>query len=184
MNIEFVGRNFDIDDEVRSYTEKKLAKKVGKLITEPIEARVILETEKHRNIADLHVSHKNGVFQATEETSDMYDALNMAIEKLEKQVRRSKKKAVDRRRRADREVTNGHRWPVEVLARESFGTGGKPQIIKTTHLPIKPMTIEEAALWLESGKNEFVVFRDATSDRVNVLYKRKDHNYGLIAPEL
>lgn len=184
MNIEFVGRNFEIDDQVRSYTERKLAKKVAKFVSQPIEVRVILETEKHRSIADLHVSHKNGVFQATEETQDMYDALNMALEKLEKQVRRSKKKAIDRRRRADRETTNGHRWPLEVLARESLGGGTPPRIVKTTHLPIKPMTIEEAALWLESGKNDFLVFRDSTSDRVSVLYKRKDDNYGLIAPEL
>lgn len=184
MNIEFVGRNFEIDAEMRGYTERKLAKKVGKLISEPIAVRVILETEKHRNVADLHVSHKKGVFQATEETPEMYDAINMALEKLEKQVRRSTKKAIDRRRRADRETTNGQRWPLEVLARESLGSGGTPQIIKTTHLPIKPMSIEEAALWLESGKNEFIVFRDSTSDRLSVLYKRKDLNYGLIAPEL
>lgn len=183
MNIEFVGRNFEIDDQVRQYAERKLGKKVTKFVSEPVEVRVILETEKHRNIADLHVSHKNGVLQATEETSDMYDALNLALEKVEKQARRSKKKAIDRRRRADRETTNGHRWPLEVLARESLGTGGAPRIIKTTHLPIKPMTIDEAALWLENGKNGFIVFRDSTNDRVSVLYKRKDDNYGLIAPE-
>lgn len=183
MNIEFVGRNFEIDDQVRTYTERKLGRKVTKFVSEPVEVRVILETEKHRNIADLHVSHKHGVLQATEETTDMYEALNMALDKVEKQARRSKKRAFDRRRRADRETTNGHRWPLEVLARESLGSGGPPRIIKTTHLPIKPMTIEEAALWLENGKNEFIVFRDSTSDRVSVLYKRKDENYGLIAPE-
>ena len=183
MNIEFVGRNVEIDDRVRSFAEGKLGK-VTKFVQEPVEIRVTLETEKHRNIADLHVSHKHGVLQATEETADLYESILQAIEKVEKQARRSKNRAIDRRRRADRVSTNGQRWPVEVLDRESLGAGTPPRIIKTTHLPIKPMSIEEAALWLESGKNEFVVFRDSTSDRVSVLYKRRDGNYGLIAPEL
>ena len=71
---------------------------------------------------------------------------------------------------------------VDILERESVEGGGTPRVISSTHLQIKPMTIEEAALLLEESKNEFVVFRDASSDRVAVLYKRKDNNYGLIAP--
>ena len=184
MNIEYVGRNYAVDDSVRTYVEGKLGKKVNKFVQEPIDIRVTLETEKHRHIADLHVAHKHGVLQATEETGDMYDAINMAVDKVEKQARRSKKKAIDKRRRADRETTNGQRWPLDVLTRESLAAGSTPQIIKSTHLPIKPMTIEEAALQLENGKNEFIVFRDSSSDRVSVLYKRKDDHYGLIAPEL
>ena len=183
MNIEYVGRNYAVDDSVRGYIEGKLGK-VTKFVQEPVEIRVTLETEKHRQIADLHIAHKNGVFQATEETGDMYDALNMALDKIEKQARRSKKKAIDRRRRADRTSTNGQRWPVEVFSRESLSAGAERKIIKTTHLPIKPMSIEEAALHLEGAKNEFIVFRDSTTDRIAVLYKRKDDNYGLIAPEL
>jgi putative sigma-54 modulation protein len=182
MNIDFVGRNVEIDDRLRSYTQGKLGK-VTKFLQDPVEIRVTLEVEKHRNIADLHISHKHGVLQATEETGDLYEAVNQAVDKVEKQARRSKNRAIDRRRRADRETTNGQRWPLEVLARESLAAGASPHIIKTTHLPIKPMSIEEAALWLEQGKNDFVVFRDSGSDRVSVLYKRKDNNYGLIAPE-
>jgi putative sigma-54 modulation protein len=182
MNIDFVGRSVEIDDRLRSYTERKLGK-VTKFLQDPVEIRVTLEVEKHRNIADLHISHKHGVLQATEETGDLYEAVNQAVDKVEKQARRSKNRAIDRRRRADRETTNGLRWPLEVLARESLAAGASPRIIKTTHLPIKPMSIEEAALWLEQGKNDFVVFRDSGSDRVSVLYKRKDNNYGLIAPE-
>jgi len=71
---------------------------------------------------------------------------------------------------------------VEVLESNSV-RGGAPRIIESTHMSIKPMTIEEAALRLEDSELAFVVFRDSTSDRVNVLYRRKDQNYGLIAPE-
>jgi len=181
MNIEYVGRNYELDDRVRRYTAGKLGK-LEKFLHEPVEIRVTLEVEKHRQIADIHVSHRGGVLQATEETLDMSDAINQAVEKVEKQARRSRKKVVGKRRRPDR--GNGYSWPLAVVERESLGTGAVPRVIKSTLLQIKPMTIDEAALQLESSKNDFFVFRDATSDRVSVLYKRRDNNYGLIAPEL
>jgi putative sigma-54 modulation protein len=182
MNIEYVGRNYELDDRVRRYAESKLAK-LEKFLQEPVEVRVTLEVEKHRQIAEVHVAHRHGVLQATEETADMLDAVNLAVDKVEKQARRSRKKHVGKRRRTDR--ANGQVWPLAVLERESVGgaAGGPPRIIKSTRLQIKPMTIDEAALQLETSKNDFVVFWDSTSDRVSVLYKRRDSNYGLIAPE-
>ncbi|MGB6995373.1 MAG: sigma 54 modulation/S30EA ribosomal C-terminal domain-containing protein, partial [Thermoanaerobaculia bacterium] len=65
----------------------------------------------------------------------------------------------------------------------SVGEGRSPRIVKSSVLSIKPMSIDEAALQLEDSKNDFVVFRDAASDQVSVLYKRRDQNYGLISPE-
>lgn len=180
MNIEFYARSYDLDDRIRDYAETKL-QKVIKFLSEPVEVRITLDSEKHRQIAEIHVAHKHGVLQAREETDDVVDALNLAVDKVEKQARRAKTKAKDRRRRADR--INGQQWPVEVLERGSVGAGSEPRIIKASTLQIKPMTIEEAALQLESSKNEFLVFRHSGTDRVNVLYKRKDENYGLIAPE-
>lgn len=180
MNIEYFGRNYHHDDRVREHVAEKL-EKLTKFLDEPIEVRVTLETEKHRHKAEVHVTHRHGVLTAEEETDGtMFDAINLATERMEEQARRTHKKLVDRRRRGDR---NGQRWPVEILAAESIGQGTEPRVISVTHLQIKPMTIDEAALLLEETKNEFVVFRDSTTDRVNVLYKRKDENYGLIAPE-
>jgi putative sigma-54 modulation protein len=100
---------------------------------------------------------------------------------VEEQARRSHGRVVDKRRRSG---NHHHRWPVEVLAQESVGGGGAPRVIETSQLSIKPMTIEEAALELDDSEHGFVVFRDSTSDRLSVLYKRKDQHYGLIAPEL
>ncbi|HVT57388.1 MAG TPA: ribosome-associated translation inhibitor RaiA [Thermoanaerobaculia bacterium] len=179
MKIDYTCRNFHLDDRLRKFVEQKV-QKVVKFVDEPIEVKVTLDVEKHRYIAELHIHHRLGVVQATEETDgNMQEAINLAIEKAEKQARRSRKKLVDKRRRGER---NGQRWPVAVLERDSIGTGA-PRIIESTHLPIKPMTIDEAALELEISDHGFVVFRDATSDRLNVLYRRKDDNYGLIAPD-
>ncbi len=180
MNIEYVGRNYRVDDQMRRYTEDKLSKLV-KFVEAPVEVRVALEQEKHRHIADLHIAHRFGVLQAKEETGDMYDAINLAVDKVERQARRARNKFRDRKRRADR--LNGQQWPVEVLERTSIGAGSPPRVIKASFLRIKPMTIEEAALELEKSKNDFLVFRDSASDRISVLYKRRDSNYGLIAPE-
>lgn len=180
MNIDYVARNFDINERVRSFTEGKL-KKVTKFLEEPLEIRVSLEQKKLRSIVDLHVAHRFGVIQATEETPELLDAINLAVDKAEKQARRSTKKFRDKRRRADR--VNGHHWPVDVLDRESVGPGESPRIVKSSTFDIKPMRLDEAALVLESSKNDFLVFRDAETDQVNVIYRRKDNNYGLISPD-
>jgi putative sigma-54 modulation protein len=185
MNIDYVGRNYTIDDRMRQLTEDKLGK-VIKFLDEPVEIRVTLAEEKHRHIADLHVAHKLGLLQATEETAgDMFDAVNAAVDKVEKQARRAHKKVTGRKRRAGARV-NGYAvpsWPMNVVERDSLGEGREPRIVKRSQIEIKPMALEEAALQLESSKNDFLVFRDAANDRVSVLYKRKDSNYGLIVPE-
>lgn len=183
MNIEYVGRNFHLDDAVRQHTGEKLAKLI-KFLEEPVEIHVTLEREKHRLRADVNVHHRHGTLQAAEETeTNIFGAIDAAIERLDGQARKARKKTMDRRRRAQRgEAVNGH-WPVDTVSSDSVRGGGAPMIIKSRLLHIKPMSIEEAALQLDGSKNEFVVFRDATSDRISVLYRRKDSNYGLIAPE-
>jgi putative sigma-54 modulation protein len=182
MNIDYVGRNYHLDDRVREFTEDKLHKML-KFVEEPIEVRVTLEVEKHRHRAEFHVVHRFGVLQADQEMDSMHDAINLAVDKLEKQARRGRKKFMDSRRRAQR-TNNGHHWPLEIVEGASLLAGaGGPRVIATSLLEIKPMSIEEAALQLQDSKHEFVVFRDSANDRVSVLYKRRDANYGLIAPE-
>jgi putative sigma-54 modulation protein len=182
MTIEIIGRNVQIDDRLRHFAEKKL-QKLGKFLEEPVEIRVTLAVEKHLQVAELHASHRLGVLKATETTDGNFqDAINRLLDRAEQQARRSHDKVVDKRRRVDR--NNHPRWPVEILEQGSIGRGSVPRVIETGHLHIKPMTIEEAVLELDGSEYGFVVFRDSTSNRLSVLYKRKDENYGLIAPEL
>ncbi len=181
MKIEFTGRHYHPGDRVKEYTENKLVK-LDKFLEEPVDVHVILEIEKRRQIAEFHVSYRHGVLQATEEAEHMREAINASIEKLEKQARRSRQKFLDKRRRAQRHDDN-HHWPLEVIDRATVNAGASPRIIKTSRLSIKPMTIDEAVLELEQSKNEFFVFCDSVTDRVSVIYRRKDSNYGLIAPD-
>ncbi len=182
MNIEFQSRNFELDDDIRSYAHRKL-EKVTRFLEEPIEIRVTLQGTKHGQVADLHVAHRHDVLQVAEETEEMRDAINLAVDKMQTLARRSRKKFQGRRRRADRR-NGAHVWPLEVVERDSVGEREGPRIIETTELTIKPMSLEEAALDLDGSEHQFLVFRNAANDRVSVLYKRSDSNYGLISPEL
>ena len=180
MKVEYVARHYELNDQVREFTEGKL-RKLDKYLQDPVDARITLESVKHRNRADLHLAHRFGVIQATEVTDDMYDAINLAVDKAEKQARRSNKKFHAKRRRVDR--TQVPSWPVSVLEGASVGTGST-KVIKSSHLPIEFMSLEEAAERLGGSKNEFIVFRNLDTEQVNVLYRRRDENYGLISPEL
>ena len=182
MEIKYTGKHFQVDERIRSFADGKLAK-MSRFLEGPVEAHLTLETEKHRQIAELHVSHRFGILKATEEAEQMLDAILSVAEKVEKQARRARKKYQDKRRRADRNNNEEWHWPVDVVEAASVHAPAGPRIIKTGRLPIKPMTIEEAALGLTASKNEFFVFRDSTTDRVSVLYRRNDGHYGLIAPE-
>ena len=168
---------------VKTFADGKLSK-LAKFLDEPIEIHLTLERVKRSLVAELHVTHRHGILDAKEESEQTFDAIQAVADKVEKQARRSRKKHNDKKRRAGRPATeDGWNWPVEVLEAASLSTPTGPRVLKTGKLPIQPMTIDEASQGLESSKNEFYVFRDTSTDRVSVLYRRDDGNYGLIAPE-
>ena len=193
MKIEYVGRNCEVSDNVREHAEKKLSK-ATKFLGDPIEARLTFELEGHRHHVEVHLSHRHGVIDAIEEGGSWLDSVKAVLDKVERQARRGRKKHIDRRRRSPRSAGGVvEAWPVDVLERASFaqGTGAEtsravtvPRVVKSSLIQIKPMSLDEAALQLETSEHDFVVFRDADTDEVNVLYRRKDSHYGLIAPEV
>jgi putative sigma-54 modulation protein len=185
MQIEYVARNVNLDGGLRTHVEEKIARSL-RFLREPVDVRIVLEGlngDKHLCAAEVHVSHRNGHLHSRSEGVALRDAAAEAASAIEIQAKRSRKREVDRRRRANREATDQQHWPLEVLARESLRAGERPRIVKASRIEIEPMTIEQAALRLEASKHEFVAFRDLETDRVSVLFKRKDDDYGLIAPE-
>ena len=133
--------------------------------------------EKNRHIGELIVHWRDHTLTAKDINADMYMSLTRAIAKIEKQALKLKKKIIDRKQGA---------MPTASVAPEPDGqleaTPSPPRIIAARRYPVKPMTAEEAALRLSSEPDQFVVFRDADTDRLGVLYKRKDGNFGLIEP--
>ena len=189
MATAIIGRNFDVTDETRKLIDKKLSRFVARLFDDVIETRVVLQVEKYRNICEvLIVGKEHDVKSIQQSDESMADAINAALDHVKRQAQKNRKTIRDHHRKAgnrNKEQVTG--WTVNVLEpgqlRET-GDHNRPRIIKTNSLAIVLMSIEDAAQRLEDSKNEFIVFRDMDTDKVSVIYKRRDNNLGLIAPEV
>lgn len=186
MNIEITGRHIEVTPALRDHVAEKLSK-LDKLIDEPVDVHVVLFIEKHRHVAEIQVKARQGVFSGQEETGDLYVSIAEVADKLEKQLRRSKDKRTARRRReavrtADAAVTiNREASDEEPAAAEGDELAGR--IVRSENYRLKPMSPEDAALELESSGQDLLVFRDAETDRVNVLHRKPDNSFGLVDPE-
>jgi len=188
MATEITGRNFEVTPAIRKLLETKIAKVQERLFDDVIDIRCVLQVQKYRNICEILIVGKDHDVKAVQESDEsMQDAINLALDHLKRQAQKNRKKIRDHHRK-DGNTVKGQvtEWAVQVLEpgrlREK-GDHNRPRIIKTNNLPIRPMSIEEAALRLDDSKNEFIVFRDLDTDKVAVIYKRRDKNIGLISPE-
>jgi putative sigma-54 modulation protein len=180
MQFQVKGRNLEVSEAIRNYAEQKLAK-LDRQLNDP---RVELElaVESNPSIAANHVAEatiwtKGPVLRAREASSDMRASIDQLVEKLERQVTRYRKQGRAKRRRAAR--ANG---PTTETTPVVPGEA-EPVIVKTKQFAVNPMSPEEAVLQLELIGHDFFVFRNAESGDVNVVYRRRDGNYGLIEPQ-
>jgi putative sigma-54 modulation protein len=193
MTTEISGRNVDVTPDLKKLLETKLAKIQERLFDDVIDIRVVLQVEKYRNICEIIVTGKDHDVKTVQQSDEsMQDAINLSLEHIKRQAQKNRRKIRDHHRkdggRSKQPITE---WSVQVLEpgkmRHAAGNGDNantPRIIKTANLPIKAMSIEHAALMLDDSKNEFIVFRDVDTEKISVIYKRKDNNLGLIAPEI
>ncbi len=139
------------------------------------------------NICEIVIVGKEHDVKAVQESDEsMPDAINAAVDHVKRQAQKNRER-IREHHKAARGTDVVTDWTVQVLEPGRLRTendGNRPRIIKTNNLPIRPMSIEEAALRLDDSKNEFIVFRDLDTDKISVIYKRKDSNLGLIAPEV
>ncbi len=188
MATVITGRSFEVTPDIRALLEKKLAKIQDKLFDDVIDIRAVLQVEKYRNICEvIMVGRSHDVKTVQESEESMQDAINLAVDHLKRQAQKNRKKLRDHHRKDGNHAKEITEWAVHVLEPGNLrerGDHNRPRIVKTNNLPIRPMSIEEAVLRLEDSKNEFIVFRDLDSDKISVIYKRRDNNLGLIAPEV
>jgi len=177
MEFEYTGRHVDVTPALRAHVEDHFQKLDHIFNDTTARAHVIMEVEKNRQIGEVLVHWREHTLTATDTNADMYLALTRAIAKIEKQALKLKKKIIDRKQGAKRTsaVAPQPDGNVEASPRPA-------RIINARRYAVKPMTAEEAALRLSEEDSQFLVFRDADTQRVGVLYKRKDGNYGLIEP--
>ncbi|HET6374063.1 MAG TPA: ribosome-associated translation inhibitor RaiA [Candidatus Polarisedimenticolia bacterium] len=185
MKLDITGRNIEVTPAIREFAEEKLTK-LERWIDDIMEAHLILSVEKHRHSAEILVKGRHHTFTGTEETEDMYVSIGNSVDKIEHQARRAKEKVTDRRKHSksthempprDDEGDPGHETEAPAPSDK------QPRIIRVNGYSMKPLSLEDAALKFLESDREFLVYRDARSQRINVMYRRKDGNLGLIEPE-
>jgi putative sigma-54 modulation protein len=180
MRLQVKGRNLEISEQIRTYAEEKLGK-LDRLVSDPTRVELELAVEKNPSIADNHVAEatvwtKGPVLRARETSADMKASIDQLVSKLERQVKRyrEKRRVAPRRHARDGGVA-AEAAPVEVEE-------GATTIVKTKQFSVTPMSPEEAVLQLELVGHDFFVFRNAETETINVVYRRRDGDYGLIEP--
>lgn len=186
MNIQVTGRHVELTEPLKQYAESKIGK-LGKYFDTAIDAHIVLSVEKHRHRADVNILVNGLNISADSVTHDLYASIDTVLDKVERQVRRYKEKIKNHQPRQSQQDTG---YSMNIIdadafdgAEESEVADKKPEIIKSGSFKIKPMNIDEAAMQMNLINNDFLVFRNAETDQVNVIYVRKDGNYGLVEPE-
>jgi len=177
MEFEYTGRHVVVSPGIRQHVEEHFKKLAHIFNDSTANTHVIIDVEKNRHIGEVVVYWREHTLTAKVVNADMYMALTAAIGKIEKQALKLKNKIIERKQGAKRAaaVAPDPDGRLEASPRP-------PRIIAARRYTVKPMTAEEAALRLTSQADQFVVFRDADTARLGVLYKRSDGNFGLIEP--
>ena len=181
MRLQVKGKNVEVTPSIRAYAERKLGK-LEKHLAEQTQVEVELSEERNPSIAESHVAAgtiftKGPTLRASEASTDIKMSIDQLVEKLERQVTRYRTRGRSRRRRAAR--ANG---PTPDLV-PALDEESEPGIVKTKNFSVTPLSPQDAVLQLELVGHDFFVFRNDDSDEVNVVYRRRDGQYGLIEPQ-
>lgn len=177
MTFEYTGRHVEVTPAIRLHVEEQFKKLEHLFDGSGAHAHIILAVEKNRHTGEIIVHWRDHALTAKDTNGDMYIALSRALSKIETQATKLKKKIIDRK--------HGSPKASIAVANSDGQLKAAPlpvRIINARRYNVKPMTAEEAALELSDKTDSFVVFRDADTNRVGVLYKRQDGNFGLIEP--
>ncbi|MGH9947796.1 MAG: ribosome hibernation-promoting factor, HPF/YfiA family [Pyrinomonadaceae bacterium] len=176
MKFEYSGRHIEVTPAIRSHVETHFERIDHIFGTRPIRAHVIIEVERGRSLSEIVVNWRNDVLTATTRNADMYKSLSMSIDKIEKQALKLKNKVIDRSHKAKKAGTS--------ISKKADGDGrpASNRIVNEKRYAVKPVLPEEAALMLKNKKDNFLVFRNAETEKISVIYQRSDGNFGLIEP--
>jgi len=182
MTISIVGRHIDVSGETRDYAEKRLEKLKKYFPHGPVDVHVVCFKQKFLDCCEVTMIG-NGVTAHAEERSESLEAsIDLVVDKLDAQLRKhkeriikNKQKQLDHDRKLDLNISYFERDDIE-------RSDGEPKVVHTKKLAFKPMSVDEAAMQMDLIGNEFLMFENAQSKRINVIYRMKDGDYGLIEP--
>lgn len=172
MNIIVTGRHLEVTPALRNYAEKKI-KRFDRYLANISEAIVTLSVEKYRHKVEVLLKVNGVLIQAESITGEVYSSIDEVAEKLGRQIKKYKEKLVSHRK------TEGR---TGILGPETGVPAEEGKIIKNKRFELKPMSPDEAAMQMDLLDKNFFVFTNDNSGNINVIYRRRDGNFGLIEP--
>jgi putative sigma-54 modulation protein len=179
MQVNITFRNMFATEALRNHVQDKLGKVVDKYLDKVTEAHVTLSLERYLHQADVNLHAGHFHVRGKEKSEDMYASIDMAIDKIERQLKKHKER-LKNHRPAHVHQAGPVRVRYEVFSAELDGLS--PEVIRRDEFLAKPMSVEEALMQMDLLNNDFLVFTRPDSSELNVIYRRKDGNFGLIAP--
>ena len=174
MRYTINGKNFEVSNRLRDAAVDKLGK-LEKYFSEETEVQVAFSAVKQDHIIEVTIPIKGTIVRAEENGETIYAALDQAVDVLERQLLKHRKKLVNRHR---------HHGTFRTTFVEEFHDDDEGiEIVRSKRFPVKPMDAEEACMEMELLGHSFFVFKDRDTDEIGVVYKRKDGRFGLISPE-
>ena len=171
MKLQFIGKNIEITDALKEITAKKF-EKLDKFFSKDIEGKVTFSSVKNDKIFEATIYLPNStILRAEESTNDMYTSIDIVLDNLERQIRKNKTKLQKKYQALE---TIRFEKIAEPLEEE------ESKIVRIKKFDVATMSEEEAILQIELLNHDFFIFKNAKDYKTNVLYKRKDGNYGLI----
>jgi len=175
MKYQFKGKNIQVTDSLKEYIEKRLNKLNKYFYNEP-EAIVTLIVEKERQRIEVTMPLNGFILRGEEESTDMYTSVDLVVDKLEKQIAKYKARFDKKRKVSIKDLPTGS---TEFELNED-----EPVVVKTKRFDFKPMPVEEAIMQMNLLGHNFFVFLNDQTEKINVVYRRKHGNFGLIEPEV
>ena len=173
MEILIRGNKLEVTDAMKSYVKEKLSKLDKYLVDQKAKATVLVKVHNYLQKVEVTIPLKTLILRAEEEQEDYYAAVDLLINKLERQIRKNKDKLQKREKSHSKELNLDDLIPIEETS----------EIVKRKKIDVKPMSSEEALLQMELLGHDFYMYKDSDTNTVCVLYKRKDKGYGIIESE-
>ena len=168
-------RHMEATNAIKEYTENKL-EKVKKFVQEPLDAHVVFSKERFQYLVEINLSGNKIDIHAEDRNEDLYAAIDLVMDKIEKQLRRLRDK-----KKQKKSPNRSRAFKLDILSPE-IDLEKKPKVIKSKAFVATPLSVSEAMDELDGDSKDFLVFTNAETSRINVLYKRGDGNFGLIDP--
>ncbi|MEW5854316.1 MAG: ribosome-associated translation inhibitor RaiA [Myxococcota bacterium] len=185
MQVSVTFRHMEPTGALKEFANEKV-QRINKLFHKPAEAHVVLSLEKYMHKADVTVSANGLMMRGEEKSEDMYQSIDRAIEKIERQLKRYQGKVRNHKAREDGKfkvrlnVLEPDGPVAEANAEVPVESAPAPKVVRTREFVAKPMTVDEAIMQMDLLHNDFLVFQNSATHEINVIYRRKDGNLGLI----